>query len=178
MRRTIFLSMAAFPPDKLRSPAAPKSKAIANLSSFHFDQSAEVIALSDDFLLTMKKALDRSKIDASYLKETTEAISKVSQAEAVLAKSADFSQNIKCGTQNVRGKVYKFLEIPHDHDLRMMRDEALRENRKLLVNERVLELEGRRKLVRKYIQRETKKIDDNIALQLKKLEGADDASTS
>ena len=69
----------------------------------------------------MKKALDRSKIDASYLKETTEAISKVSQAEAVLAKSADFSQNIKCGTQNVRDKVYKFLEIPHDHDLRMMR---------------------------------------------------------
>jgi hypothetical protein len=170
--------MATFPPNKLRSPTAPKPKAIANLSSFHFDQSAEVIALSDDFLLTTKKALDRLKIDASYMKDTTEAIAKVSEAEVLLAKSVEFSDNIKCGTQNIREKVYTFLEISHEHDLRMMRDETLRENRKVLVNERVIELEGRRKLVRKYIQRETKKIDDHIALQLKKLEAANDASSS
>ena len=95
-----------------------------------------------------------------------------------MAKSVEFSDNIKCGTQNIREKVYTFLEISHEHDLRMMRDETLRENRKVLVNERVIEREGRRKLVRKYIQRETKKIDDHIALQLKKLEAANDASSS
>ena len=61
----------------------PKSTAIANLTSFHFDQSGQVAKLSDEFINRTGKSIERSKIDSNYLKTTVVNMSNADSQESL-----------------------------------------------------------------------------------------------
>ena len=145
------------------APIAPsKVKAIANLTSFHFDQSKEIITLSDDFLRSVNKSMERCNIDANFLRKSSEKMSNVAETEELLKDTIECSEKIQREAQKVREKLFKIFENPHEHDLRLLREQRTKKERREAVNKRVDELANRRKVVKDFIDKQKKEINSSF----------------
>ena len=66
--------------------------------------------------------------------------------------------------------MFKIFENPHEHDLRILREKRIDKRRKAKLDERIKELKPRRDIIRKYVEREKKKIADTTAEKMKAIE--------
>lgn len=148
----------------------PKSTAVANLTSFHFDQSGQVAKLSDDFMARTGKSLGRSKRDCDFLKGTVVNMTNFDSQEALDESMKASTKHIQENVKEIREKLFKIFENPNEHDLRILREQRIDKRRKAKLDERIKELKPRRDIIRKYVEREKKKIADTTAEKMKEIE--------
>ena len=148
----------------------PKSTAIANLTSFHFDQSGQVAKLSDEFMAQTGKSLARSKGNCDFLKGTVVHMTNFDSQDALDESVKLSTKHIQENVKEIREKMFKIFENPHEHDLRILREQRIDKRRKAKLDERIKELKPRRDIIRKYVEREKKKIANTTAEKMKAIE--------
>ena len=86
--------------------------------------------------------------------------------KSVKASTEHIQENVK----EIREKMFKIFENPNEHDLRILREQRIDKRRKAKLDERIKELKPRRDIIRKYVEREKKKIADTTAEKMKAIE--------
>ena len=144
-----------------------EERAIANLTSFHFDQSGQVAKLSDELISRTGKSIARSNIDCNYLKNTVLNMSNTDTQESLTKNVNVASAQIVKNVEEIKSKLYKIFENPHKSDLRVLRETRIDKRRKMKLDERIEELKPRREVIRKYVEKEKQKIIESTAMKMK-----------
>jgi hypothetical protein len=151
----------------MKDTQSSEERAIANLTSFHFDQSGQVAKVSNEFINRTGKSIERSNIDCNYLKSTVLNMSNTDTQESLTKNVNVTSTQIVKNVEEIKSKLYKIFENPHKSDLRVLRETRIDERRKMKLDERMEELKPRRQVIRKYVEKEKQKIIETTAIKMK-----------
>ena len=77
------------------------------------------------------------------------------------------SIQIQKNVEEIKNKLYKIFENPHEADLRVLREGRIDKRRKLKLDERIEQLKPRREIIRRYVENEKKKILETTAIKMK-----------
>ena len=137
------------------------------LDTFYTKDLEVVETLLHEFINRTGKSIERSKIDSNYLKTTVVNMSNADSQESLGNNVNNNSIQIQKNVEEIKNKLYKIFENPHEADLRVLREGRIDKRRKLKLDERIEQLKPRREIIRRYVENEKKKILETTAIKMK-----------